>query len=94
MAMVPPTIVVAAAPAVVMPTTAAMTPPMAVAMTAPDMDDSIVAAESIRHCGRQCGRCSSGSKATENSKSNKCKFEPHGFLLWHSGTLRTVGSSM
>jgi hypothetical protein len=83
MAMMPPTIVVAAAsaPTVMMPTTAA--PHMAVTMTvaALDLDDSSIgAAESIRCCGGHCGRCSSRSKATECSKSNKCKFEFHGFL--------------
>ena len=84
MAMMPPAIVVAAAtaPAVMMTTTAAMSPPMTTAMTvaALDLDDSSIgAAESIRCCGGHCGRCSS-SKATECSKSNKCKFEFHGFL--------------
>jgi hypothetical protein len=83
MAMMPPTIVVAAAsaPTVMMPTTAA--PHMAVTMTvaALDLDDSSIgAAESIRCCGGHCGRCSCRSKATECSKSNKGKFEFHGFL--------------
>ena len=85
MAMMPPAIVVAAAtaPAVMMATTAAMSPPMTTAMTvaALDLDDSSIgSAESIRCCGGHCGRCSSRSKATECSKSNKCKFEFHVFL--------------
>jgi hypothetical protein len=85
-AMMPPAIVVAAAtaPAVMMATTAAMSPPMTTAMTvaALDLDDSSIgSAESIRCRGRHCGRCSSRSKATEASKSNKCKCEFHGFFL-------------
>jgi hypothetical protein len=81
MAMMPPAIVVAAA--VMMATTAAMSPPMTTAMTVAglDLDDSSIgAAESIRCCGGHCGRCSSRSKATECNKSDKCKFEFHGFL--------------
>ena len=82
MVMMPPTIVVAAASApTVMMTSTVMAPPMPVSMTALDLDDSSIgAAESIRCCGGHCGRCSSRSKATECSKSNKCKFEFHGFL--------------
>jgi hypothetical protein len=83
MAMMPPTIVVAAAsaPTVMMPTTAA--PHMAVTMTvaALDLDDSFIgSAESIRCCGWHCGRGSCRSKAAERSKSNKCEFKLHGFL--------------
>jgi hypothetical protein len=83
MAMMPPTIVVAAAsaPTVMMATTAA--PHMAVTMTmaALDLDDSSIGdAESIRCCGGHCRRCAARSKATKCSKSNKCKFEFHGFL--------------
>ena len=84
MAMMSPTIVVAAAsaPTVMMAPTAA--PHMAVTMTALDLDDSSIgAAESIRCCGGHCGRGSCRSKATECSKSNKCEFEFHGFLLWN-----------
>jgi len=84
MAMMPPTIVVAATstPSVMMPAPATMSPLMATAMTvaAFDLDDRTIGAESIRCCGGHCGRCSSRSKATECSKSNKCKFEFHGFL--------------
>ena len=83
MAMMPPTIVVAAAsaPTVMMATTAA--PDMAVTITvaALDLDDSSIGgAESIRCCGGHGGRCSSRSNATECSKSNKGKFEFHEFL--------------
>ena len=79
MAMMPPTIVVAAASAPTVMMAPAAAPHMAV--TALDLDDSSIgAAESIRCCGGHCGRCSSRSKATECSKSNKCKFEFHGFL--------------
>jgi len=88
MAMMPPTIVVtaASAPTVMMAATAVMAPPMTTAVTvaAPDLDDSSIGtAESIWRCRGHCGRCSSRSKATECSKSNKCKFEFHGFFLWH-----------
>ena len=82
MAMMPPTIVVASAPTVMMATTAA--PHVAVTMTvaALDLDESSIgSAESIRCCGRHCGRCSSRSKATECGKSDQCKFEFHEFLL-------------
>jgi hypothetical protein len=61
-----------------MPTTAHMTMTMTVAL---DLDDGAVgAAESIRCCHGHRGRCSSRSKASECSKSNKRKFEFHGFL--------------
>ena len=81
MAMMPPTIVVtaASAPTVMMATTAHMAVTMTVA--ALDLDDSSAgAAESIRCCRGHRGRCSCRSKAGECSKSNKCKFEFHGFL--------------
>jgi hypothetical protein len=74
----PPTIVVAAtvAPAVMMATTAHM----AMTMTAPDLDDGAVgAAESIRCCRGHSRRCSCRSQTRECSKSNKCKFQFHGF---------------
>jgi len=95
MAMMPPTIVVAAAsaPTVMMATTAA--PHMAVTMTvaAPDLDDgSIGAAENIRCCGGHCGRCAARCKANECSKSNECRFKFHGFLplaFWNVATLRS-----
>jgi hypothetical protein len=63
-----------------------MSPPMTTAVTTAvtttlDLDDSSIGvAESIRCCGRHCGGCPSRSKATECSKSNKCKFEFHVFL--------------
>ena len=84
MAMMPPTIVVAAAsaPTVMMAPTAA--PHMAVTMTvtALDLDDSSIAtAESSRCCGGHCGRGSCRSKASERSKSNKCELKFHGLLL-------------
>jgi hypothetical protein len=81
MTVMPPTIMMAATstPSVVMTATAVMAPPMT--MAALDLyDSSIGAAESIRCCGGHCGCCSSRSKATECGKSNKCKFEFHGFL--------------
>ena len=79
MVMMPPTIVVAAASApTVMMTSTVMAPPMpmpvSMTVTALDLDDnSIGAAESIRCCGWHGGRGSCRSKATECSKSNKCK---------------------
>ena len=83
MTVMPPTIMMAATstPSVMMTATAVMAPPMTVAMAALDFyDSSIGAAESVRCCCGHCGCCSSRSKATECSKSNKCKFEFHGFL--------------
>lgn len=77
MTVMPPTIMMTATstPSVMMTATAVMTPPMTMAMTALDLYDSpIGAAEGIRCCGGHCGCCSSRSKATECSKSNKCKF--------------------
>jgi hypothetical protein len=83
MVMMPPTIVVAAASApTVMMTSTVMAPPMPMSMTALDLDDnSIGAAESIRCCGWHGGRGSCRSKATECSKSNKCKLKFHAVLL-------------
>jgi hypothetical protein len=83
MVMMPPTIVVAAASApTVMMTSTVMAPPMPVSMTALDLDDnSIGAAESMRCCGWHGGRGSCRSKATECSKSNKCKLKFHAVLL-------------
>ncbi|GIQ78358.1 hypothetical protein BraRD5C2_68080 [Bradyrhizobium sp. RD5-C2] len=52
---------------------------MAVAMTAPDSDDGIGAAESTWRCDGQRGCTSDRCKAAECSKSNKCKFELHWF---------------
>ena len=83
MAMMPPTIVVAAAstPTVVMPTTGVAHMAVTMTVAAFDLDDcSTGVAESIRCGGGHGGRCSSRSKATERSKSNECKFEFHGFL--------------
>jgi hypothetical protein len=77
--MMPPTIMVAAtaAPTVMMATTAHM----AMTMTAPDLDDGAVgAAKSGRCCRGHRRRCSCRSKTGECSKSNKCKFQFHGFL--------------
>src|ERR1700674_5806668 len=77
----PPTIMVAAtaAPTVMMATTAHMAMTMTVA--APDLDDGAVgAAESIRCCRGHRRRRSCRSKTGECSKSNKCKFQFHGFL--------------
>ena len=84
MAMMPPTIVVAAASAPTVMMAPAAAPHMAVTMTvtALDLDDSSIgAAESIRCCGGHCPRGSCRSKATECSKSNKCKLKFHGHLL-------------
>jgi hypothetical protein len=83
MAMMSPTIMVAAAsaPTVMMPTTPAPDVAVTMTMASLDLDDSSIgAAESIRCCGGHCGRCSSCSKATECSKSNKCKFDFQGSL--------------
>jgi hypothetical protein len=77
----PPTIVVAAtvAPTVMMATTAHMAVTMTVA--ALDLDDGAVgAAESIRCCRGHRRRRSCSSKTRECNKSNKCKFQFHGFL--------------
>jgi hypothetical protein len=83
MVMVPPTIVVAAAsaPAVMMAATAVMAPPMT--MAAPyENNRTVSVGERIRVRTRHCGRGSRRSKAAECSKSKKCQFEFHGFLLW------------
>jgi hypothetical protein len=81
MAMMPPTIVVAAASAPPVMMTATIVAPTVTVATS-DLDNRLIgASESIRCCGGHCGRRSSRSKATECSKSNKCKFEFHGFLL-------------
>jgi hypothetical protein len=87
MVMVPPTIVVtaASAPAVMMAATAVMAPPMttAMAMAAPyENNRTVSVGERIRVRTRHCGRGSRRSKAAECSKSKKCQFEFHGFLLW------------
>ena len=84
MAMMPPTIVVAAAsaPTVMMATTAAMAPPMTTAVTVPTLYENnrtVTVGKRIRVRTRHCGRGSRRSKANECSKSNKCKFEFHGF---------------
>ena len=82
--MPPPIMVAPASAPTVMMTSTVMAPPMPVSMTvtALDLDDnSIGAAESIRCCGWHGGRGSCRSKATECSKSNKCKLKFHAVLL-------------
>ena len=95
MAMMSPTIVVAAAstPTVMRATTAA--PHMAVTMTvaALDLDDGAIgAAENIRCCGGHCRRCAARCKANECSNSNECRFKFHGFLPLAFWNVATLGS--
>ena len=74
----PPVVATASAPPVMM-TATPVAPTVTVATS--DLDNRLIgASEGVRHCGGHCGRCCSRSKASECSKSNKCKFEFHGFL--------------